>query len=221
MTVELNEDGTPKVPTTPVTPTVKPDQAEIDRLVQAGIDAALKPVKEKLDAAYAKRDAADAKIAEFERLAREAELKRLTEEGKHKEAAELQVAEEKRLRLAAEDKVVKLTRDLEVRNVLGAQDFRNDNALEMAYKEIAGQLVQNESGTWVHRSGVTIKDFVKTFADDENNAFLFKQKASSGGGSSATKAVVPNQGVKKSLFDMSQDEVLKLAEAGKLRNRGK
>lgn len=220
MTVELNEDGTPKVPTTPTTP-VTPDQAEIDKLVQAGIDAALKPIKEKLDSAHAKREAAEAKVADFEKKQREAELKRLTEEGKHKEAAEMQVAEEKRLRLAAEDRVVKLTRDLEVRGALSAQEFRNDNALEMAYKEIAGQLVQNESGTWVHRSGVTIKDFVKSFAESDDNAFLFKQKASSGGGSSAAKVVVPAGNQVKSLFDMSQDEVLKLAEAGKLRNRGK
>lgn len=219
MAVELNEDGTPKVPTTPVTPPVKPDQAEIDRLVQAGIDAALKPVKEKLDAAYAKRDAADAKIAEFERVSREAELKRLTDEGKHKEVFDLQVAEEKRLRLLAENKVVTLTRDLEVRNLLGTQDFRNDNALEMAYKEISGQLVQNETGTWVHRSGATVKDYIKTFADDENNVFLFKQKTSSGGGSKPTNTFVPSTNEKKSLFSMSQDEVLKLAEAGKLRNR--
>jgi hypothetical protein len=219
MADELNEDGTPKVPATPVTPTVKPDQAEIDRLVQAGIDAALKPVKEKLDAAYAKRDAADAKIAEYERIAREAELKRLTDEGKHKEAADLQVAEERRKREEAEKKVISLTRDVEVRSVLGTQDFRNENALEMAYKEIVGQLIQNESGAWVHRSGVTVKDFVKTFADSEDNAFLFKAKASSGGGSTPPKGFVPPPAQVKSLFDMTQDEVIKLAEAGKLRNR--
>lgn len=217
MAVELNDDGTPKTPTPE--PVVKTDQELVAKLVQEGIDAALKPIKEKLDTAHSKREAAEAKVAEFERVAREAELKRLTEEGKHKEAYDLQVAEERTKREAAEKKVITLTRDLEVRNVLGAQDFRNDNALEMAYKEIVGQLVQNEAGTWVHRSGVTVKEFVKTFAENEDNMFLFKQKSSSGGGSSAGKPTNPASSEKKSLFDMPQAEVLKLAEAGKLRRR--
>jgi hypothetical protein len=195
------------------------DKDMVAKLVQDGIDAALKPIKEKLDSAHAKREAAEKKVEEFEAKERAANLKRLEEEGKHKEAFELQLAEERAARKAAEEKAIKLSRDVDVRTVLSTQNFRNDKALEMAYSEVVGQLVQNESGVWIHRSGVSVKDFVKTFADDESNAFLFKQKVSSGGGSGPAKPGGSGDTAKKSIFEYTQAEVLKMAEEGKLRKR--
>jgi hypothetical protein len=47
---------------------------------------------------------------------------------------------------------------------------------------------------------------------------LFKPKVSSGGGSSAPSSS-NNGGTAKSLFEMSQEDVLKLAEQGKLPRR--
>lgn len=219
---KLDDQGNPivedKAPDTR-TPAQK-DADMVAKLVQDGIDAALKPIKDKLDSAHAKREAAEKKVEEFEKKEREDNLKRLEEEGKHKEAYELRLAEERAARKTAEDKVIKLSRDMEVRNVLSSQNFRNDKALEMAYSEVVGQLVQNESGVWVHRSGVSVKDFVKTFADDDANAFLFKQKVSTGGGSVPAKpGGSGDSGTKKSLFDYSQAEVIKMAEEGKLRKR--
>lgn len=192
---------------------------DAEKLVQAKLDEALKDIKSKLDKAYGARDEALKKVAEFEAQKKAEELKRLQEEGKHKEAYEMQLAEEKSKREAAEKRNVELTRDIEVRNALGSQPFRNDNASEMAYREIVGQLVQNEQGAWVHRSGVSIKDFVKSFAENDDNAFLFKPKVSSGSGSQGAKPTNTSGGEKKSLFSMSQEEVLKLAREGKLQGR--
>lgn len=191
-------------------------EVDVEKLVQERLDASLKEIKEKLDKAYSSRDEALKKVTEFENEKRQAELKRLQEEGKHKEAYEMQLAEIKSGKEAAEKRVIELTRDMELKSVLGTLNFRNDNALEMAYREIVGQLVQNEQGVWVHKSGVPVKDFVKSFSDTEDNAFLFKPKVSSGSGSQGTKTNNPS-GEKTSLFNLSQDEVLKRAREGTLR----
>jgi hypothetical protein len=197
---------------------VKPGDTPVDvaKVVQEKLDEALKEIKGKLDKAYGARDEALKKVAEFEQAKKEAELQRLKEEGKHKEAYDLQLAEEKSKREAAEKRNVELTRDIDVRNALASQPFRNDNALEMAYREIVGQLVQNEQGVWVHKTGVDIRDYVKAFAENDSNSFLFKVKASSGSGSSGVNTS-NNSSEKKSLFNMSQEEVLKMAREGKLR----
>jgi hypothetical protein len=50
---------------------------DLNAKIQAGIDAALQPIKAKLDNAYAARDEALAKVAEFERKEREREIARL------------------------------------------------------------------------------------------------------------------------------------------------
>jgi uncharacterized FlaG/YvyC family protein len=191
---------------------------DIEKIVQERLNEVLKDFKTKLDKAYGSRDEALVKVKEFEQKEREAELKRLQEEGKHKEAFDMQLAEERALRETAEKRNVELTRDIEVRNALSSQPFKNENASEMAYREIVGQLVRNDQGVWVHKSGSTIKDFVTAFAGDDVNSFLFKQKTSSGSGSSGTKPT-DSSGDKKSLFSMSQDEVLKMAREGKLPGR--
>ncbi len=189
---------------------------DIDKIVQEKIDEQLKDIKAKLDKAYGSRDEALAKVKEFEKKEREAELKRLQEEGKHKEAFEMQLAEERAARTAAEKRNIELTRDIDVRSALTNQPFRSDNALEMAYREIVGQLVQNEQGVWVHKTGLSIRDYVKAFAENDSNSFLFKVKASSGSGSSGVNTS-NNTSEKKSLFAMSQEEVLDMARKGKLR----
>ncbi len=189
---------------------------DVDSLVQAKLDEALRDIKSKLDKAYSARDEAMTKVKEFEKEKRDAELKRLQEEGKFKEAYEMQVNELSAKLTSAEKRNIELTRDIDVRNSLSSHPFRNENAVEMAYREIVGQLVQNEQGVWVHKTGMSIKDFVKSFADADDNSFLFKPKTSSGSGSSGTKPS-DTSGGKKSIFQMSQDEVLKLAKEGKLR----
>ena len=206
-----SDNNTPNNDTPPDNTKGEPD---IEKIVKERIAEALKPMKENLDKAYGSRDDALKRIAEFEKKEKDAELKRLQEEGKHKEAYELQLAEEKARREVLEKRNIELTRDIEVRNALGSQPFRNDNALEMAYKEIVGQLVQNEQGLWVHKSGVSVKDYVKSFAESEDNSFLFKVKASNGGGTPNIKSSPTNKD--ESIFNLSQAEVLKRIAEGKI-----
>ncbi len=191
---------------------------DVEKLVQEKLDEALKDIKGKLDKAYGARDEALKKVAEFETEKRAAELARLQEEGKHKEAFEMQLAEKEATLKALQQKNIELTRNIEVRNALSIQPFKNEKALEIAFSEIVGQLVQNEQGVWVHKTGSSIKDFIKTFAENEEYSFLFKVKGSSGSGSQAsTKTGTSDE--PKSLFKMKQADVLKLAEEGKLPRR--
>lgn len=205
-------------------PTVAPTEAptlapntDINSLVEAETAKRLVDIKASLDRAYAARDEALRKAAEYEAKQREEELNRLKEEGKHKEAYELMLAEEKAAREAAENKVTQLTRDLELKQALTAHPFKTSKAEDFAYREIVGDLIKDEKGAWVHKSGKSIKDAVKDFVDDESNAFLLKPQVSSGGGSSTVQPPSTSTKTKKSLFEMPQSEVIKMVQEGKLR----
>jgi hypothetical protein len=192
----------------------------VQKLVEEKVKEAITDLKQKLDKAYGARDEAMKKLAEIETFRKQEEVKRLQEEGKHKEALEMQLAEERAQKAAYQTRVIELTRDMELRGALGTYNFKNDSAFNMAYREIVEQLVQDEKGIWKHKSGVPLKDFVKQFAEAEDNAFLLKPKVSSGSGTSSVKGTVVNSGLQgKSIFDLSQDEVLKLAREGKLQKR--
>ena len=203
------------------------EQARIDALVEERVAEKLKPIKDKLDKAFEGKTAAEKRLAELEKKERDAELKALDDAGKHREAYELRLKEEReareeetRKREAAERRTVELTRDLDLRNALAEYQFRNTNALDMAFKEIVGQLVQNATGHWVHKSGSMIQEYVKSFTENKDNAFLFKAKVNNGSGSSNNSNGSPSDdNSNKSVFDLSQDEVLKRAEAGTLRRR--
>jgi hypothetical protein len=88
----------------------------------------------------------------------------------------------------------------------------------MAYRDIVDQLIQDpETGAWIHKSGVSIKDFVGQYVKNDDNSFLFKPKNNSGGGSNnlgGTPKLDPN----KKITDMSTEEMLQLAASGKLGN---
>jgi vacuolar-type H+-ATPase subunit I/STV1 len=214
-----NQEVKPEVDdTTSTTTQTESDNKSSDDTIQKLIDERLKPMKENLDRAYKSRDEALKKIQEFEKKQREEEIKRLQEEGKHREAYEMQLAEERTKREALEKRNIELTRDLEVKTILSDLDFRNDKARDLAFSEVVKDLVQNQDGKWVHRSGISLNDFIKSFGDNQDNSFLFKQKVSSGSGT--TSRISPSSSTQKSsLFEMSQDEVLKLAREGKLPSR--
>jgi hypothetical protein len=188
----------------------------VQKLVREKVAEAIGNMKENLDKAYKGRDDALRKVAEMDQVRKEAELKRLQDEGKHKEALELQLAEERAKREALETRTIELTRDLELRNALQAYTFRNDSASDMAYREIVTQLVRNEQGVWLHKSGIPLRDFVKQFTDNESNSFLLKPKASNGSGSTSVGTTNTSSTEKKSLFSMSQEDVMKMAREGKL-----
>lgn len=209
---ESNESSTAsdiKVPESTSTP------EDFDSRLKAAVQEQLKDIKDKLDVAYKARDEANAKALELEEKEQKREIERLKEEGKHREAFEQEMASERAKREAAEKRAIELTRDVELRSALSDHTFRNKNAQDMAFKEIAVDLIQDESGNWLHKSGTPITDYVKTFVSNEDNAFLLKQNVSTGAGSTAAK---PNPDVSKpkSLFDLPTEEVLKLAAEGKL-----
>jgi hypothetical protein len=197
----------------------KADSEMINKMVSDRLAEALTDIKGKLDGAYKQRDDSLAKIAAFEAKEREATLKRLAEEGKHKEAFEMQLAEERSKNEALQKRNTELSRDVSVREALRGFTFRNDKASDMAFKEITANLIQDAQGQWVHRTGISVRDYCDAFSKDEEQSFLFKAKANSGSGSSGTGNGAPPVDKPTSIFKMSQAEVLKLAAEGKLKNQ--
>ena len=195
------------------------DSELIQKLVKERLDAELANIKGKLDGAYKQRDEMQAKVAAFEAKEREATLKRLAEEGKYKEAYEMQLAEERAANAALAKRNTELSRDVSVREALRNMSFRNDKAAQMAFQEITSNLVQDEHKQWVHRSGISVREYCDAFSKDEEQSFLFKAKSNSGAGISANSSgsgTPADSNQKKSLFAMSQADVLKMAAEGKL-----
>lgn len=195
----------------------KADSDMIAKLVQDRLDAELASIKKSLDGAYKQRDEMQAKVAAFEARERAENLKRLAEEGKHKEAFEIQLAEERAANAALAKRNTELSRDVAVRESLRALTFRNDKAADMAFKEITSNLVQNEHKEWVHRSGISVREYCEAFSKDEEQSFLFKAKVNSGNGTAATTSGsgTPASTKPKSLFEIPQAEVLRMAAEGK------
>jgi len=197
------------------------DEETLNKMVEERVAEALKPIKDKLDAAYSARDEALSKFQKMEQEKREADIARMKEEGKHKEAfeAELKAAkeaqqEEIRRREAVERRNVELTRDLIVKDHLSKYTFRNEKAAKVAQGDIVATLIQNEKGEWVARDGSQIDAVVAAYAGEESNSFLFKQKSNSGTGTSGSGDGQSNK--QGSLRGLSSAEIMKLAAEGKL-----
>lgn len=198
------------------------DADMVAKLVQDRLDSSLAPIKAKLDTAFQQRDEALAKLAMLEQKEKDATLRKLEEEGKHKEVFDIKLAEANAKVAALEMKNTELSRDVSVRDALKGLSFRSEKASEMAFKEITGNLVRNEQGMWIHRSGISVRDYCAAFALDDEQAFLFKAKANTGSGSNDTTAnggkPSPASNKSKSLFDLTQAEVIKMASEGKFGN---
>ena len=193
-----------------------PSNKDTEDLINKVVEERLAKIKANLDKAYAERDAAVRDRVKLEEEARQRKIKALEEEGKHKEVAEMKLAELQEKLAIAESKVTELSRDGAVRNALSGLDFRNERSSQMAYRDIIDQLIQDpETGTWIHKSGVSIKDFVGQYVKNDDNSFLFKPKSNSGGGSNPTGGA-PRIDPNKKISEMSTEEVLQLAAAGKL-----
>lgn len=193
------------------------EEQRIQALADKLAEEKLAKMKENVDKAYKARDTALAQLSEKEQAIREAEIQRLKDAGKQTEALEAELADAKARAAALDKRNIELTRDVLVRTSVASLDFQSDRAQSMAIQEITAGLVQNDKGEWVHRSGKTVSSFVAEFAKDDTNRFLFKQKVNSGGGSPPPQPKDPQR--KGSIFEMTQDEVLKLAEKGELRKR--
>jgi hypothetical protein len=194
--------------------TLTVDAAALEKLVKEHAEKELSPIKEKLTNAFKARDEALAKAAALELEVQNAKIEKLKAEGKVAEAAELQLAEANAKLVALQEANTKLSRDASVREAMAGLNFRSDKASAMAYKEIVSELIRNEAGQWVHKSGISIKDHVAAFAKDDAQEFLFVPKANSGGGQQ--KSASGNPGGKKSIFEYTQAEVIKMASEGKL-----
>ena len=198
-------------------PEDKPAVPDLDALIKAAVDKELADIKSKLDNAYKKRDEVQKELDAYRDKERQAEIESLKEQGKLKEAHEKELEALKARNAELEQQNVSLTRDSVIKAALAGLELRNARASEMAHKEISKELIRDDAGNWVHRSGKSITEFVAEFAADQENAFLFKAKVNNGGGQQGGPAVDPKTG--KSLFALSQAEVLELARQGKLKKR--
>ena len=190
------------------------DSAELNKIIQARVEEELSSIKEKLNSAYSQRDEAVSKAVAFEEEKKAATIGRLEEEGKHKEASDLKMAEITAKLEARDKQITQLTRDSAVRDALKGLDFRNDTAADFAYRDVVDQLIQNENGQWVHRTGSSIKDFIDSFRKDDDKEFLFKPKQSSGTGQQAMSASTGGFDSNKSMAEMSTEEIMAAAAAG-------
>jgi len=185
--------------------------------VAAQVELALKDLKLKLDGAFTERDKALAESARFKEDQDAAKLAKLREDGKDKEANDLIAAKAAAENTALREANVKLTRDIEVRNAVSAYSFKNETAAKLATQQIVEELVQNEQGVWVHKSGVSIPEYVKLFKSNSENEFLFKPKINSGSGETQTNADgTPTIKKTTSIFDRPVADVLKDAAEGNL-----
>jgi hypothetical protein len=175
----------------------------------------LKQMKANVDKAYKKSEELARENARLKSEAQEKQRKQLEDEGKHYEAEKLRNAELEENNRILQERLTSLTRDRELEKHLSSLEFRNDFARETAFKTILPELVRDEDGSWVHKSGASINDYLKAFAKDPNKDFLFKSKENSGAGSNSNKSSTTVSRPKK-LDGMTTEELLALAETGKL-----
>jgi len=187
---------------------------DLNKIIENRVQEELASIKEKLNAAYSQRNEAVAKAVAFEEDKKKVEIARLEEEGKHKEAGDMKLAELNAKLQERDKQITELTRDSAVRNALKGLDFRNDTAADFAYRDVVAQLVQNENGQWMHRTGASIKDFIDSFRKDDDKEFLFKPKQSSGTGQSSMQAPTGGFDSNKPLSEMSTEEIMAAAASG-------
>jgi DNA repair exonuclease SbcCD ATPase subunit len=188
---------------------------EHQALLKQMVAEELKQMKANVDKAYKKAEETTRENARLKAEAQEKQRKQLEDEGKHYEAAKLKLAELEEEKKILQDRLTSVTRDRELEKHLGSLEFRNDFARETAFKAILPELVQDEDGSWVHKSGASINDYLKAFAKDPNKDFLFKPKDNSGAGSNSNKNSA-SMSRPKTLSGMSTEELLALADSGKL-----
>jgi predicted RNase H-like nuclease (RuvC/YqgF family) len=198
---------------------------ELEALVIARRDEALKDIKSKLDNVYNERDNLRKELEEKEALERAAAIEKLKEEGKLKEAYEatLEEAKQEKYRLNEElkrkaQRIDELTRDVELRGLLSSLDFRSAKARTAAFLEISSQLVQAEDGTWAHKSGASIDTYIGNYVKDPENEYLFRAKLSTGSGDGDRPRTIEPP---KSIAEMPAEEILKQIAEGKLKRHSK
>jgi len=193
--------------------TTKTPEEEIEAIVAGR----LAKMKENMDKMATERDAAIKLNADAEAAAKTATIARMKEEGKLQEALELELEVARKEIETYKTETTGLKRDSVLTNALAGMDFKSEKSRDMARREIVDQLVQGEDGAWQHSTGSNIQDYVKAYADSEDNSFLFRVKSNTGGGTGNPNGVV-NTDTTKKIGEMSTTEILALASKGKLGN---
>ena len=192
---------------------IKAPNDEVRRLAEQLVAQEVAAMKEKLNEAYGRRDAAEKKAADQARQLREQELAAMEANGKAMEALQARLQDAEAARASLEAQLVTLTRDQEVGSLLDPAEFANSRSREIALREITSQLTKDESGRWVHRTGLDLRSFVTTFLKEPDNAFLLKSKTSTGAGVPSGKSGGTTQ---KRLTEMTSAELLEAAQQGLL-----
>jgi hypothetical protein len=212
----VNEEEEAVQSTEKVEETVEAPKASEDDL-EAIVNERLAKMKENMDRMAKERDDALKLKADLEAKSKEDAIARMKEEGKLQEALEMELADAKAKLASYQEQNTKLSRDNVLNQALAGMDFRNEKSRDMARREIVESLIQSEEGAWVHSSGMTISDFVESYAKSEDNSFLFRPKNNSGAGT-GTPAGAPSTEQKKAIGQMTTQEILALAAKGQLGN---
>jgi hypothetical protein len=189
--------------------------AMFDKLVKARSEENLSKMKTNMDRMSEERDQAIREKARFEEAETVRKQEQLEKDGKIQESLEMQLTALKEKNKLLNDRISTESRSRNLSSALRSVDFRNDRAAELAEMAIVPQLIQDKDGNWVHKSGISISEFVKTYFSDEDNEYLLKPKQSRGTGD------VPNPGTKSdkapaSLSGVSSSKMLELVRAGKV-----
>jgi len=185
--------------------------------IESIVEERLAKMKANMDRMASERDEALKLKVELESKQKEDTIARMKEEGKLQEALEMELAEAKAKLDVYAKETTQLKRDGVLNDALAGMEFRNDKSRDMARREIVDQLVQNEEGAWVHSTGSNIRDYVEAYSKSEDNSFLFRVKSNTGAGT-GNPAGAPSTDVSKSISEMSTQEILALAQKGKLGN---
>lgn len=188
----------------------------IAKLVEQRVAEQLQDIKGKLDSAYEIRDEAIKEAAKIKEEQKTVQINKLEEEGKHKEVYELKLADLEGKLEARNSQITELTRNQAVREAISGLEFRNESASKMAYTEILSDLIQDENGAWIHKSGISIKEFASLYRKDDEKSFLFKPKQSSGVNTGTPTSALQSDPSKltKPLSEMSHEELMQSINAG-------
>jgi len=185
--------------------------------IESIVEERLAKMKANMDRMASERDEALKLKVELESKQKEETIARMKEEGKLQEALEMELAEARAKLDVYAKETTQLKRDGVLNDALSGMEFRNDKSRDMARREIVDQLVQNEEGQWLHSTGSNIRDYVEAYSKSEDNSFLFRVKSNTGAGT-GNPAGAPSTDVSKSIGEMSTQEILALAQKGKLGN---
>jgi len=183
--------------------------------IESIVEERLAKMKANMDRMASERDEALKLKVELESKQKEETIARMKEEGKLQEALEMELAEARAKLDVYAKETTQLKRDGVLNDALSGMEFRNDKSRDMARREIVDQLVQNEEGQWVHSTGSNSRDYVEAYSKSEDNSFLFRVKSNTGAGT-GNPAGAPSTDVSKAIGEMSTQEILALAQKGKL-----